>query len=182
MANLVVKDGTGASKYIAQSGAGTDIDPFVRMVEGPLTDTELRAADVAVTLDDESVAIASIAAGDNNIGNVDIASFPTVTMTTVTGTAASSGDNTLIAQPGAGLRIVVHDFQLQLEAATSTTMLIKSGSTTRRRFYAASAGDGLMLIFPSGKEFRLGTNEALVLNLSGANSTGYTVRYTTEAA
>lgn len=37
MANLVVKDGTGASKYIAQSGAGTDIDPFVRVIEGEVT-------------------------------------------------------------------------------------------------------------------------------------------------
>lgn len=98
-----------------------------------------------------------------------------------TGTAASSGDNTLIAAPAAGRRIVVHDIQIQLEAATATTMLLKSGSTTRRRFYAGAIGDGLVLFFSPGKEFRLGTAEALVLNLSGANSVGYTVRYTTEA-
>lgn len=120
--------------------------------------------------------------GDINIGNVDIASYPVVAMTTVTGAAASSGDNTLIAAPGANTRIVVHDLQLQLEAATATTMLIKSGSTTRRRLYAGSAGEGLLLVFEQGKEFRLGTNEALILNLSGANSVGYTVRYATEAA
>lgn len=106
---------------------------------------------------------------------------PAVTLTTASGTAASSGDNTLVAAPSAGNRIVVHDLQLQLEAATATTMLIKSGNTTRRRFYAGAAGDGLLLSYAPGKEFRLGAAEALVLNLSGANSVGYTVRYTTEA-
>jgi len=68
-------------------------------VDGPLTDTELRATDVPVTLDGEAVVlgagseaigklaansgvdigdvdVTSIAAGDNNIGNVDIVSVP----------------------------------------------------------------------------------------------------------
>ncbi|MBP8291769.1 MAG: hypothetical protein KAX65_03280 [Caldilineaceae bacterium] len=110
------------------------------------------------------------------------ASAPIVTLTTATGAAASSGDNTIVAAPAAGTRIVVHDLQLQLEAATATTILIKSGSTTKRRVYCGAAGDGILLQYEAGKEFRLGAAEALILNLSGANSVGYTVRYTTEAA
>jgi len=105
----------------------------------------------------------------------------TVTLTTATGTAASSGDNTLVAAPSAGNRLVVYDLQIQNESSTATTCLIKSGSTTRRRFYAAAAGDGILLQFAPGREFRLAEAEALVLNLSGANSHGYTVRYATEA-
>lgn len=106
---------------------------------------------------------------------------PTVTMTNATGTAASSGDNTIIAAPAAGNRLVIHELQVQLEAATATTILIKSGSTTIRRLYAGSQGDGILLQPDPGKEIRLGAAEALVLNLSGANSVGYSVRYTTEA-
>lgn len=108
---------------------------------------------------------------------LNVASFPT----TATGTAASSGDNTLVAAPAAGYRLVIYDLQIQNESATATTCLIKSGSTTKRRFYGGAAGDGLLLMFPPGHEMRLGAAEALVLNLSGANSHGYTVRYMTEA-
>ena len=51
MANAQFKDATGATKYRKATGAGTDIDPFI--------------------LDNT---ISAIAAGDNNIGNVDLAS------------------------------------------------------------------------------------------------------------
>lgn len=51
MANAQFKDAAGATKYRKASGAGTDVDPFI--------------------LDNT---ISAIAAGDNNIGNVDLAS------------------------------------------------------------------------------------------------------------
>lgn len=51
MANIVILDGASATKYRKATGAGSDGDPFVT-----------------------SVVVDSIAAGDNNIGNVDIAS------------------------------------------------------------------------------------------------------------
>lgn len=127
-------------------------------VDGPLTDTQLRASSVPVTTTPASV-----------------------TITDVTGTAASSGDNTIIAAPGSGQRLRLHKVQIQLEAATATTVLIKSGSTTFDRLYCAAAGDGKIDVYPVGREKALGTNEALVFNLSGANSCGYTVRYSTEA-
>lgn len=97
------------------------------------------------------------------------------------GTAASSGDNTLVAAPGAGNRTVVQLFVVQNESTTATTALVKSGSTTRYRKLLQSQGDDFGRAFERGREWRLGENEALILNLSGANSHGYTVESWTEA-
>lgn len=63
MANLNVKDGASASKYLKASGTGTDGDPYIpqHLVTGPLTDTELRASDVKITLDSEMVTVSGLA-------------------------------------------------------------------------------------------------------------------------
>jgi len=47
--------------------------------------------------------------------------------------------------------------------------------------YAPSIGAALVKDFPAGREWRLPDGTALNLNLSAANSTGYTVEYRTEA-
>lgn len=117
-------------------------------------------------------------AADPHILGVDIAEK---TLTTTTGTAASSGDNTLVAAPGASTRLVVVGLVVQNESSTATTIILKSGSTAKRRALLKAQGDGLGLTFDAGREWKLGTNEALVLNLSGANSHGYTVDTYTEA-
>jgi hypothetical protein len=101
---------------------------------------------------------------------------------TVTGTKAEAGDNELIAAPGAGKRIVVSALIVQLEAATATTMILKAGATALLRTLAQNQGDGLALHFPPERELQLGANAALNLNLSGANSCGYSVIYHVDAA
>ena len=95
-------------------------------------------------------------------------------------TTATSGDQTLVAAPGAGFRLVVKELLVQNESATETTAILKSGSNARWRAKLA-ANASLALSFADGEEWRLGANEALVLNLSGANSHGYSGRYCTEA-
>lgn len=97
------------------------------------------------------------------------------------GTKAASGDNTLVAAPGAGNRLVVQMFMVQNESATATTCLLKSGSTTRYRKLLQNQGDDFGRAFQIGREWRLGENEALVLNLSGANTHGWAAEYWTEA-
>lgn len=65
MSNLAVKNAAGSTVYLKQSGAGSDVDPHIPehtisgtvAVTGPVTDAQLRAADVPVTLDGESVAV-----------------------------------------------------------------------------------------------------------------------------
>jgi len=141
-------------------------------VSGPLTDTELRASAVPVSgvLTDTELRASAVPVA-----------MATRTITTVTGTVATSGDTTLVAAPGAGNRLVVDDVFVQLEAATATVVLLKNSATTIWRFRMVADGDYARLDFPEGKEIRLMENGALVLNLSGANQVGYTVRYRTEA-
>lgn len=106
------------------------------------------------------------------------------TLLYVAGTAASSGDNTLIAAPGAGVRIVPVTVQLQLEASTATVGLLKDGASgsVLLRWRGVNDGDGVIHTWPMDARPKLTANTALVLNLSGANQCGYTVYYYTEAA
>ena len=136
---------------------------------------------------DESVAIK---AGATIIGKVGIdqttdgttnaVSIKEKTLLHVTGTKAASGDNELIAAPTAGTRIVVSSFQIQLEADTETTLIMKDGATNKFRFLAVGRGGGLNKDFMQGREWKMTAATALNLNLSGANSCGYNVSYYTE--
>lgn len=104
-----------------------------------------------------------------------------ISYTKVTSTAASSGDNTLVAAPAAGSHIVVKDIIVQNESSTDTTVILKSGSASVwRAKLLGSLAASLAMSFRTGEEWRLGSAEALVLNLSGANSHGYSVRYRVE--
>lgn len=97
-----------------------------------------------------------------------------------TGTANVSGDNTLIAAPTAGLQIKLVSIQIQNESVTATTGVLKFGATNKWRTLMQNQGDGILLVIPAGREWGVGDNTALILNLSGANSVGYNVTYYTE--
>lgn len=93
----------------------------------------------------------------------------------VSGTKAVSGNNTLIAAPAAGYRITVYALYIQNESATATTILLQD-QATRMRALLAQYG---WFIWRS--PWRLNAATALNLNLSGANSHGYSVQYAIEA-
>jgi len=95
------------------------------------------------------------------------------TGTLISGTKAAAGDNTLISAPAAGLSIVVDWFTIQNESATATTMILKAGAAEGPRYLAQNQGDGLGVAIA----WKLPAATALLLNLSGANSCGYTVAY-----
>ena len=118
----------------------------------------------------------SVTAGANNIGDVDIAPK---TLAYVSGTAASSGDNTLISAPGSG-SIYISTIFVQNTTTTATTCLLKDGTTEIFRMLAQNQGDGVRLQFPAGREMKLSATTALKLNLSGANTHNYSVVYFTE--
>ncbi len=102
------------------------------------------------------------------------------TLTWVTGTCASSGDNSIVAAPGVGVKIVVKHLIMQNETTTATTIIARDGTTSKIRVYAKNQGDGLTMQFENGSEWRLTNNTALQINLSGANTCGYTFAYWTE--
>ena len=95
-------------------------------------------------------------------------------------TIATSGDNTIVAAPGSGLSIYITHLVLQNESTTATTIILK-GSSDLLRWLGQIQGSGLALTFPERREIKLATNTALILNLSGANSVGYSIGYYTGA-
>jgi hypothetical protein len=97
----------------------------------------------------------------------------------VCGTKAVSGNNTLIAAPATGSRIVVWSFVIQNESATATTMILKD-AVDRYRVLGQNQGDGLAMVFDAMQPWRLNAATALTLNLSGANSCGYSIQYSIE--
>lgn len=104
----------------------------------------------------------------------------TKTISFYSGTAATSGDNTIIAAPGAGVQIVISQIMVQNESDVATTAIVKDGATGIWRSLHQYKGSGLTLTMQQGREWRLTANTALVLNLSGANSHGVSVAYWTE--
>lgn len=124
-------------------------------------------------LDDAPLLVRSVDAQGNPIEET------IYTYTHLTGTAAASGDNQLVAAPAAGSRLVIKDLIVQNESAAETTVILRSGATAIWRAKLA-ARESLVLGFAAGEEWRLGAAEALILNLSGANSHGFSVRYRTE--
>jgi len=117
---------------------------------------------------------------NNTASNPVVVSMAEETLSWATGTKAASGDNELIAAPAAGVRIVVTAILLQNESATATTMILKDGATAKIRCFGQNQGDGLLLKFSPGREWKLTAATALNLNLSGANTCGYSIQYYTE--
>lgn len=97
----------------------------------------------------------------------------------VSGTKAVAGNNTLIAAPGSGKRIVVYTFVVQNESATATTIILKD-HVDRWRVLGQNQGDGLSIAFDALQPWKLNENAALTMNLSGANSCGYSIQYAIE--
>jgi hypothetical protein len=100
-------------------------------------------------------------------------------VTTASGTASSNGNNTLVAAV-AGKAIVIVTFTMQNESTTATTLLLTDGVTTLERVLGQNQGDGVSKTYPADARKRTGVGLPLILNLSGANSCGYTVEYYTE--
>jgi len=102
------------------------------------------------------------------------------TLTTVTGTISTSGDNTIIAAQGAGVKIKIVSLRIQNESSTASTAIYKDGTTAIGRVLGQNQGDGFSEVYPAGRPIVLSANTLFAINLSGANSHGYSVRYFAE--
>jgi hypothetical protein len=98
----------------------------------------------------------------------------------ITGTTAAAGQTTLVAAPGAGVRIVVSSLMVQNESGTATTVTVQAGGAGTMRALLQNQGNALSYSGLVGREWKLPANTALNVNLSGANSHGYSVCYYTE--
>lgn len=98
----------------------------------------------------------------------------------VRGTATDAGDTTIIAAPGAGLRIVIHYFKRVRTNTTDVTVLVKEGATTVDSDTLTSELPGVIEQYSEPDTVRLAANTALILNLSGAASVAWKVHYRIE--
>lgn len=98
-------------------------------------------------------------------------------LTFYTGQKAASGDNSVVAAPGANKRIVVKAIVVQNTTATATTVVLKDGATAKHTSLLQNQGDMFGRAFEFGYEWQLTANTALVVNLSGANSHNVNVEY-----
>lgn len=171
--------------------AAGDLAAIVAALGGTLTVDATGQGDVPVTLDGESVAVASIAAGDNNIGNVDIASaLPAGTnnigdvdvlslpgavqgpgdpiidsyASAVVDLAASTANQSLIAAPGENKQIWVYGLFMMADTAAGTVTLQDEDDTALSGTMAVSDEGGWVL--PMSGNFampwlKVATNKAL---------------------
>lgn len=94
---------------------------------------------------------------------------------------SASGDNTVIASPGAGFRLVISEYKIQNNSTTSTVVLIKKGATVIDRLKCPDEGDGVIQSFDYWKELELPANTAFIVNLSNAVEFFVSGRYRVEA-
>ncbi len=87
-----------------------------------------------------------------------------------TASATDTANTSVIAAPGAGLRIYVTSVVVSNESSTDTAVLLKSATTTRLRLPAPNKG-GCTLTFPV--PLRLGDNEALQFAAAAGVTTVY---------
>lgn len=144
---------------------GTDTQPLQLSAGG----------DLKVTLDSETVAIASIAAGDNNIGNVDIVTMPDVTVIgKAADGAAVSGNPVLIAgQDGTNVQTLKTDTNGELQVDVLTLPNVTVGTMAALVAGTANIGDVDVLTVPAPLSTTGGGTEATALRVTLANdSTG----------
>lgn len=201
--NVAITPGTGATvaaddiggvlyqrikPVFGVDGSATDVSASNPLpVTGPLTDAELRATAVPVSgpLTDAQLRATAVPIADGG-GSLTVDGTVTANptrkaLTFTTTTISTSGDNTIIAAPGAGQQTYIRTIQIQLEASTATTAIIKFGTTAKWRVLMQNQGDGLAFSFPIAGEWAVGDNLALVVNLSGNNSVNVSVSHYTEA-
>jgi hypothetical protein len=113
------------------------------------------------------------------------------TLSTATGTVATSGDNTVLDTTTlfplhlSGNTIVITALRIQNEAATGNTVILKNGDGTAiSRVYMKTDGSGIDRVYEAGRELRIKTtvsNSVLwsntILSPATVDNTGtYTVR------
>lgn len=99
-------------------------------------------------------------------------------MEILSGTKSALGDNTVITNPGNGMRIVLRYVTIQNEGVVPVTVLFKDGSTQIGRFILPAGSLPFVVPCPAA-EWAISQNSAFVMNLSVAAVVNYNINYTT---
>lgn len=90
---------------------------------------------------------------------------------------STSGDNTIIAAPGAGLSIYIAELVVINKSTNATLVLLREGASTIGDIDMPTKGDGIVLSYSFDSEWKLPANTALVSNLSGNNNIAFWGRF-----
>ena len=101
-------------------------------------------------------------------------------VTRQTTTEGTTGDNVILAAPGAGKLLCIKLLSVQNATETAAAAIIKEGDTDKFTMYNATQGSGIMLDLDPGFEWRLPVNTALYLALSADVNHYVNVWYWTE--
>jgi len=98
------------------------------------------------------------------------------------GTRSTNGDFTAIASPGLGQQLVIVGMNIQNEAPTANTIILKAGASIFWRLLGQNQGDGIAFLTPPGRGWRIGgdannNGNALQINLSASTQIGYSFAY-----
>lgn len=136
MANVKILNGDGDAKYIKSTGAGSDVDPNINSV---IVDS--------ITAGDNNIGnvdlASAIPAGDNNIGNVDVVTLPALAAgTNLIGKVqpfAAILEGGLTELVGINEQVDQNDYSGSVEVALGGTY---SGEILSVAFYATEDGTG----------------------------------------
>jgi hypothetical protein len=148
-----------------QGGSGGGVASDVNVtnasfaVTGPVTDAQLRAADVKVSLDGEQVAVAPAA------------------LLVASGSANQSGNNSVIT-PSAGKRIRLAYVSYNPSGAVEAAFRFGSSGTLFLRNNLVTGGSVIAKDFGDFRYVEGGVDQPLMLNLSAAVTTLWNALYT----
>jgi len=98
------------------------------------------------------------------------------------GSLNSNGNNNVIPAPGAGYEIVISMYCIQNTTTTPTTFKLQTAGSPFLTVLAQNQGDGVCVQKPANREIRCGNNNAVTLNLSGANAHNCNIDYWIDTA
>lgn len=217
MANIVIKDGAGNTKYLKAAGAGTDIDPHVPeqavsvtgvataanqvsaltllqaladalggtltvdagtvTVTGPLTDAQLRATPVPVTVG------AALPAGTNSIGGTKDNGPQWTSAFGVAGVRFTSANQSatpaaVTDAPTAGQKLVITDVLISVDTAMRVDLREETTNTVVASLYLPA--NGTAQITPRSKLKLATADKKLMVQTSASGNVAVTAFFFSE--
>jgi hypothetical protein len=172
-------DGTNTMPSLDAAGRAG----FVKVTDGtntlPTMDAVARAGYQRLTDGTNAVTVGAGLVVDSSAKPIDVRLPQTKTFKRVAGTASSSGNNTVVAAPGASKVIKVLSYALQAQGTVNAKFTDGPGGSDLTLSWNFQAREGAYAqphLVPQ-YHFKGTANTALVLNLSGAVSCGYEITY-----
>jgi hypothetical protein len=99
----------------------------------------------------------------------------------VVSNTTSNTNNTIFSAPAGGATAYISYVRIQNKSATPVNVVLKAGNSQIDEFVLAGViGDGQPVAYPVNRELKVGSNQALNMELSAATNVSYTIAYFTK--